>query len=148
MIAIIVVGYNRPSSMSRLLQSICTAEYVGDTVDLIVSIDKSDKEPDVVKVAKEVAWPNGKKTIRTFDKRQGLRKHILQCGDYTSVYDAVIVLEDDLIVSESFYLYAKNAVAYYGNDFKLLNNMSTRMKEYSYKKNYETSFIYNTNYFS
>lgn len=38
--------------------------------------------------------------------------------------------------------------AYYGNDFKLLNNMSTRMKEYSYKKNYETSFIYNTNYFS
>jgi len=116
MIAIIVVGYNRPDSISILLDSLSNGDYENDFVDLIVSIDKGENQLDVISVAEKFEWEFGEKKIRAYDERQGLRKHILACGDLTNVYDAVIVLEDDLIVSKSFYRYIKNAIQFYSDD--------------------------------
>lgn len=118
-IAIVAVGYNRPDSMSRLLKSICMAEFYTDRVDLIISIDKGQKQAEIVKYAESVVWNHGNKVIRAFSERQGLRLHILQCGDLTTEYDAVVILEDDLIVSPYFYSYVKQAVSYYKSDFRI-----------------------------
>ena len=113
MIAIVAVGYNRPNSMRRLLDSLVVADYLEDKVDLIISIDKSDNQSLVIAEAEKTVWNHGERIIRPFSERQGLRSHILQCGDYSQNYDAVVVLEDDLIVSRAFYKYVKACIEKY-----------------------------------
>ena len=100
---IVAVGYNRPHCMKRLLESIGNAEYEIDDVTLIISIDESNKSDLVQKVAEDFDWKHGEKIIRRFPERQGLKKHIIQCGDLSEKYGAVIILEDDLYVSPGFY---------------------------------------------
>ena len=117
--AIVAVGYNRPDSMRRLLQSIVNAHYPFDDIDLIVSIDESNRSDDVQKVAEEFEWKHGNKIIKRYPERQGLRKHIIQCGDLSDKYGAVIILEDDLMVSPSFYLYTYSAVNHYKDNKKI-----------------------------
>ncbi|MCU5703936.1 glycosyltransferase [Bacillus wiedmannii] len=118
-IAIITVGYNRPEAIKRLLDSICVAEYDGDLVDLIVSIDKGEKQDEIVEIAELCDWKHGEKSVRVLTQRLGLREHILSCGDYSEDYEAVIILEDDLTVSKGFYLYAKQASDFYGDDARI-----------------------------
>ena len=115
-IAIVAVGYNRPDSIEQLLQSLLCADYAGDRVDLVVSLDKGQRQQEIKSVAEKINWPHGEKTIRTFPDRQGLRAHIIQCGDLTEKYDAVVVLEDDLIVASHFYSYVRQAVSRYSED--------------------------------
>lgn len=110
---IVVVGYNRPKSLGRLLDSIENAIYKENNIKLIISLDKASNEKDVLEVANSFIWTHGDKEIRIFKERQGLRKHILSCGDLTNIYEAVIILEDDLIVSQNFYEYTKKALEYY-----------------------------------
>ena len=114
-IAIIAIGYNRPQCLSRLLASLTQAKYDGEEVALIVSIDAGGNEA-VENVAAEYVWPFGEKRTVIQPQRLGLRKHILQCGEYTAQFDAVIILEDDLYVSPLFYRFASQAIAKYGND--------------------------------
>lgn len=116
---IITVGYNRPDSMQRLLASLLEADYRGDTVDLLISIDKGQRQKEIIEVAQNFVWKYGYKKIRAFSVRQGLRPHIIQCGDMTEEYEAVIILEDDITVSECFYQYAKQAVNFYRNDKRI-----------------------------
>lgn len=116
---VIAVGYNRPDAMCRLLNSIVDADYDGDCVDLLISIDCGKRQQEIVSVANQCNWKFGKKRIRAFETRQGLREHILQCGDETSFYDAIIVLEDDVTVSKAFYSYAKQCVEMYENDERI-----------------------------
>ncbi|MFQ8706075.1 MAG: hypothetical protein ACLR9T_08425 [Thomasclavelia sp.] len=116
---VIAVGYSRPLAMKRLLTSLLEADYLGDKVDLIVSIDKGEKQNEIVTISKNINWPYGEKIIRAFDTNLGLRNHIIKCGDLTSDYDAVIVLEDDITVSRYFYNYAKQAVYRYSDNKKI-----------------------------
>ena len=55
-IAIVAVGYNRPDSMNDLLKSIVKADYDSDRVDLIVSIDKGERQSEVISVAEQISW--------------------------------------------------------------------------------------------
>ncbi len=110
--AIIVVAYNRPGSLHRLLGSLARAEYPCH-VELIISIDHGGSD-EVVRVAEDFRWSAGSKEIIRRKERMGLRKHILACGDLSDLYGSVIVLEDDLYVSPVFYLFALQAVSFYG----------------------------------
>lgn len=116
MIAVIVVCYKRIAGIRRLYESLRTAEYGNDRVTLIFSVDHSEAQSEIVAELEQYPWDAGEKRIRAFSERQGLRSHILQCGDLTNEFDAVIVLEDDLIVSPGFYAYAKQAVTFYQED--------------------------------
>lgn len=118
-ICIVVAGYNRPNAMSRLFKSLSKADYLGDTVDLVISLDKGQKQKELIKLAEEFDWKPGEKIIRAFSEKQGLRKHILQCGDLTDEYKAVIVLEDDLTVSENYYNYVRTMVEFYNSDSRI-----------------------------
>ena len=117
--AIVAVGYNRPDGMKRLLDSIGKAKFDVTDVPLIVSIDESNRSDEVEKVARDFEWKHGTLEIRRFPERQGLRKHIVQCGDYSEKYGAVIILEDDLIVAEDFYSYTCAAHEKYGEDERI-----------------------------
>ncbi len=133
--AIVAVGYNRPDGMKRLLESIGKAKYHTDDVPLIVSIDESNRSDEVEKVAREFEWKHGTMEIRRFPERQGLRKHIVMCGDYSEKYGGVIILEDDLVVSEDFYSYVCCAHEKYGDDERVCG-----VSLYSYGANVFTHF--------
>lgn len=115
-IPIVAVGYNRAKSLARLLSSLSKADYLGDDVPLIISIDRCDTNQDVLAVANNFVWQFGEKIIRYQAANLGLRKHILQCGDLALKYGNIIVLEDDLYVSPLFYSYARQASEFYQHD--------------------------------
>ena len=95
--AIIVVAYNRPKSLFRLLQSIKNASYKTKNIPLIISIDSKNSilNEEVVSIAENFIWEYGEKQIVRNQASLGLKKHILLCGDFTKVYNSVIILEDD-----------------------------------------------------
>lgn len=113
--AIITIGYNRTESLQRLWNSLEVVEYCGDQIDLIISIDKSNND-NVSRIAHSYEWNFGKKIVREFPRKMGLRDHILSCGEYLKDYEAIAVFEDDIIVSPSFYIYMKESVNYYGDN--------------------------------
>lgn len=116
--AVVVIGYNRPDCMLRLLNSLNQADYCGDIVPLIISIDNSGTD-SVLKIAEEFKWNHGGKIIKVYPKRLGLKDHVLTCGDFTQEYQNIAVFEDDLYVAESFYRYAKQAVEFYKDDDRI-----------------------------
>ncbi len=128
--AIVIVAYNRPYETKRLLDSVCAADYYNDDVDLIVDIDKGMRQSEIKEVIQDICWTRGKYDIVMRPERMGLRAHIFACGGYTDSYDAVIVLEDDLIVAPSFYSFAKNACERYDSDHRI-----SEISLYSYAVN-------------
>jgi hypothetical protein len=112
--AIIVVAYNRDNSLARILESLNKASYPRVSVQLVISIDKSDNAK-VFEVADTFTWVHGEKKIIAHENNMGLRNHILACGGLSDLYEAVIVLEDDLIVSPAFYWYAFAVLNHYND---------------------------------
>ena len=129
--AIVLVCYNRLDGLKRLLSSLENVNFDGrHDIELIFSIDNSGTT--IVKdYADQYEWPYGHKTVRAFPERQGLKKHILQCGDFTQAYDVVVVLEDDIFVSDSMYHFAYQAADYYWTDERIAG-----ISLYSFQKNW------------
>lgn len=112
-IGIVAVAYNRVNSLKRLLKSISLANYDGESsVDLIISIDKS-KTDDVEVFADTFQWPFGQKVVDKHSKNLGLKQHMLSLGKWFDIYDAIIVLEDDLVVSRNYFNYVRQCVEKY-----------------------------------
>ena len=113
-IALVIPCYNRTSTLGKLLKSLVMAQYpIG--VDLIFSIDYSGND-SVFQMANDFKWEFGEKKIIKHSENIGLRNNIISCGDLTDEYEAVIILEDDLLVSPFFMEYAYRAWQYYGED--------------------------------
>ena len=129
--AIVVICYKRLEGIKRLLNCLEKADYDGRSdIDLIFSIDNSGSR-NVEDFTQQYEWPHGEKKIRTFSERQGLKKHILQCGDFTTQYDILALFEDDIFVSDSFYHYAYNAAEYYWDDDNIAG-----ISLYNFQKNW------------
>lgn len=120
-IAIVVVAFNRPLALKRLLHSISQATYTATAIPLYICIDAShdDNSTEVLQIAEAFSWTHGTKNIRKQPTHIGLKDHILKCGDLVSTHDAIIVLEDDLYVSPHFYTYAQKAANFYTEDDKV-----------------------------
>lgn len=118
-IPIVVVAYNRPRSLTRLLGSLAKATYPYDDIDLIISIDKAESNQDVLTLANGFQWSHGDKKVIYQEQNLGLRKHILKCGSLSMEYGAVIVLEDDLYVSPNFYVFTEQALKFSLNEPKI-----------------------------
>lgn len=146
--AVVVIGYNRIESMLRTLESAKAADYCSDNVDLIISLDNSGN-PAVKEAADSFVWPYGNKTVRLMPQRVGLKNHILSCGDFLENYEAIAVLEDDIIVAPGFYAYMKSAVTQYENDDRIAGislygfewNPNYNGPFYPQKTMYDTYFI-------
>ncbi len=132
-IAIVVIGFNRITSISRLLKSLEHADYASDKVDLIISIDKSDS--NVVELyADDYQWSHGNKKVITHDENLGLRAHILSQGKLFEFYDTLVILEDDVVVSPLFYHYAKQTVDMYKEEDSIAG-----ISLYAYHVNYQNN---------
>lgn len=132
-IAIVIVAYCREKSLARLLESVSRA-YIDDNTTLIISIDKSNN-PLVTEYANTFEWKYGEKRVIAHSENLGLKKHILSCGNYLDEFDAIIVLEDDLVVSEGFFNYSKLAVKQYQD-----NNNIAGISLYSFHINPHSTY--------
>lgn len=120
--AIVVVAFNRPRSLKRLLDTLLKAEYGNiENVPLVISIDNngSNENKECVKVAEDCDWPFGEKRVVYREENYGLKRHVLTCGEYVNEYGSIIMLEDDLYVSPAYYLYSKKALDYTEDDKKI-----------------------------
>lgn len=110
--AIIVIAFNRAGSLKRLLQSLDSAHYDSQEVELIVSVDfdTSKANEDVRQIAEQFDWRHGTKRTIIHDVNLGLRSHVLACGDLVEEYGSVILLEDDLSVGPEFYRFTQQAL--------------------------------------
>lgn len=116
---IVVVAYRRLHTLKRLLQSIENAIYNIDDITLIISIDQHPDNGEVIKCAEEFVWKHGNKIVKTHEENMGLRRHIIECGDYSIEYGAAIILEDDEIVAPSYYEYTRCAHDFYISDERI-----------------------------
>lgn len=114
---IIAIGYNRPNSLQRLLEALNRVEYEDKEVLLIISLDYSGM-PEMSDVAENYTWNHGRKIVKAYPERQGLQKHILQCGDYLEEFDleAAAIFEDDIMPSPAFFRFMVQAVDFYKNN--------------------------------
>ena len=112
--AIVVVGYNRIVSITRLLHSLAVALY-DEQVPLVISIDKSGNE-ELYAYVNAFSWEHGNKYVIIQDERRGLKEHIYRCGDLSRYFKSVTILEDDLLVSPYFFQYVRQTVDVYGKD--------------------------------
>lgn len=131
-IAIVAVGYNRIDSMARLLTSLNKAKYADENVSLIISIDKSDTT-NVEDLAEQFVWLHGDKIIDRHLHNLGLKAHMLSLGKWFEKYEALIVLEDDIIVSPYFYSFANKCISKYKGISKIAG-----ISLYSFSVNYQT----------
>ncbi|MCB8978771.1 MAG: hypothetical protein H6657_15230 [Ardenticatenaceae bacterium] len=114
--AIVVVAYNRPQALRRLLNSLATIQGA-DNVPLVISIDRGGSQFEaVLAVARQFAWVFGEKQIRVQERPLGLVDHVFACGDLVDEFGAIILLEDDLVVSPMVYRYATSALAFYADE--------------------------------
>jgi hypothetical protein len=116
--AIVVVTYNRPVSLNRLLSFLSNAFFDSLDINLVISIDyqSSNTHDEVVKISNDFVWKYGCKKIIEHKNNLGLREHVLSCGDLSEKYGAVIVLEDDIVISPYFYNYALQTLTVYDKD--------------------------------
>lgn len=113
--AIIIIAYNRPNALKRLLHSISKAIYTNIDIPLCVCIDYIDTKENrtVAQIADDFEWKYGKKEIIKQQSNLGLKAHVLKSCNLVHQYDSIIVLEDDLYVSPYFYEYAVSALSFY-----------------------------------
>ena len=135
-IAIIAVGYNRVSSISRLLNSLEAAKYEEDNIPLIISIDKSDTAV-VEDFADAFQWTHGRKIVDKHEINLGLRNHMMSLRKWFDYYDALIVLEDDIVVSPLFYSYVQQCYDKYSSYDDIAG-----FSLYNFNVNYQTAEIF------
>lgn len=110
--AIVIPAYNRPESLRRLLDSLLRADYPEGDIRLIISLE-GEGSLEVAHLAESCEWPFGTKEIIRRETRLGLKQHVLQCADLVRKYQAVILLEDDLMVGKGFFHYAAAAMRFF-----------------------------------
>lgn len=135
--ALLIITHNRLQSLKRLVQSLEQASFKNKSIDLIISADLPSKE--ITEYLSGLPWLNGNKRIITRDPKLGLKKHILSAiSESLSEYDSVIVLEDDVIVSNYFYEFAQQAEEFYRDD---PNTAGISLYSYGITENTFESFI-------
>lgn len=112
--AIVAIGHSRPDALSRLLGSLRVGEYPVKT-PLVISLDHCDDDA-VATLAEAFDWPHGPKRVIRHRTTLGLREHVLRCGDLALEYGGVILFEDDLVAAPGAYGYARQAMAFYGDE--------------------------------
>ncbi|WP_282118132.1 glycosyltransferase [Maribacter aquivivus] len=117
--AIVIIAYNRKKSLKRLLTSLENANYPNNDITLIISIDKSDSNEDVLELSNDFKWKFGNKRIIYQKQNLGLKKHILKSMSFALEYGSMIMLEDDLYVSPDYYNYACQALAFSSENEKI-----------------------------
>jgi hypothetical protein len=117
--AVVVLAYERPGALQRLLTSLDRATYPAEAaVTLVISLDRSESPAArrTAAVAHDFSWRFGPKRVIEQPEHLGVVGHFYAAGDLTGEYDDIVLLEDDLTVSPAFYDYVSSVLTAYGDD--------------------------------
>ena len=101
-----------------MLKSLEGAEYPVGKIPLIFKTHEG-VAAEVWSFVNNYEWLKGPKHCVKDPEALGLDKNLLSCGDFTEQFEAVIVLEDDTVVSPQFYTYTLTAINQQGSQDRL-----------------------------
>ena len=131
--SVVVLAYNRPASLARLLASLLQADYAGATVQLSVHIDgprEGERDDSLLanitesrRVAEEFLWPHGPRPkIRVRESNVGLAQQWYEAWDPVTDLELAFIFEDDTEVSPLFFKWATDAARkYYTRSVRLMH---------------------------
>jgi hypothetical protein len=107
-----IITQRRVASLSRLLHTLSSAQYLGDRVDLRVSVDfhPSEAHKQTLHALHTFDWVHGSKSIVSHVRQDGLVTAVVESWYPASDHDFAVLLEDDISVSPLWYVYAKLVV--------------------------------------
>lgn len=121
-----VLAFDRLSSISRCLNSLSSARYFGDTIDLHIFIDhfhnsssssdlgpKLENSHKILDFVDGFKWAFGKKLVHYRTLNVGLQAQWLESWWPSSDDEFVFVVEDDLEVSPLYYQFLKGLILNY-----------------------------------
>lgn len=123
-----IVAYNRVTPLIKLLKSVMALQNGVRDFDIIVSIDKSENQNEIINSIKSVDLDN-KVEIIPRNEKLGLKTHIISCADIIlgESYEYLVMLEDDLEISNFIFPYIESAI-------KKVDKNIGGISLYSYKK--------------
>lgn len=114
---IVIVAWNRPDSLRRLLRSLEQADYSAEPASMEVRFALDGAENATTDAAIDAAidtfdWPHGDVLVRRRTRRAGLRDNVL--GSWTGEEGRpAVMLEDDIEVSALWWQWAQSALERY-----------------------------------
>ncbi|XP_024017109.1 uncharacterized protein LOC21391430 [Morus notabilis] len=114
-VSVNIITQNRAESLTRLLNSLKNAYYVGDEIGISFNMDSKVDEA-TIRVVSSFEWPHGAKTLRRRIVQGGLIRAVSESWYPSSDDDFGLLLEDDIEVSPYYYLWIKYALLAYHYD--------------------------------
>ncbi|KAG5248243.1 Glycosyltransferase family protein [Salix suchowensis] len=114
-VSVNIITQNRAPSLTRLLESLSNAYYLGDEIPISFNID-SRVDEETVRLVNSFDWPHGRKTLRRRIIQGGLIRAVSESWYPSSDDDYGLLLEDDTEVSPFYYLWIKYALLAYHYD--------------------------------
>lgn len=117
-----VLTYNRPSSLSRLLTSLESAAYDGDSVELEISVDHPIPTPDdddtntwsdTLELAHKFQWSHGTKLVIEQEHNIGLVGQWTRGWTKPKEDELCLFVEDDVEVTPGYYTWLRQAIETY-----------------------------------
>eukprot|EP00923_Selenidium_pygospionis_P056199 GHVN01097868.1.p1 GENE.GHVN01097868.1~~GHVN01097868.1.p1 ORF type:complete len:299 (+),score=7.63 GHVN01097868.1:188-1084(+) len=129
---LLVFCWNRPQSLSRLLDSVKNADYYSDIVDVKFVVD-GEPDPTVLELVSNFSWAHGTKTVHKNHVWVGLEKNMIRAWDGGDDYKHALFLEDDVELSPQFYHYYKRLIQHHEHEFEA--NRLAGLSLYTPRKN-------------
>ncbi|GBE86560.1 hypothetical protein SCP_0904390 [Sparassis crispa] len=107
-----VVTNDRPWSLNRLLSSLSSARYFGDSLDLRINLDQT-ADPETLDLVDEFEWEHGRVSIHHRVIHGGLLPAVVESWYPHSNHSYGLILEDDVEVSPLFYAWIKMSILRY-----------------------------------
>ncbi|CAG8522497.1 17655_t:CDS:2 [Acaulospora morrowiae] len=131
-----VITQDRPDSLARLIRSLNSSYYFGDSTPLTINMDRK-ADPVTIEYCKTLRWNNGRKNVRHRIVQGGLMAAVVESYYPVDDNDYAILLEDDVELSPFYYSWTKYSILKYryGTNRTLVGRMygvslySTRVSE-------------------
>lgn len=107
-----VITNNRPVSLERLLDSLKSTHYFGDTVQISISMEQT-ADPTTHRMIRNLDWKHGPVHVRHRIMLGGLMPAIVESWYPSTDHTYGVFLEDDVEVSPLFYAWLKFSLLQY-----------------------------------
>ncbi|KAG0590220.1 hypothetical protein KC19_1G082200 [Ceratodon purpureus] len=114
-ISISIITQTRPKSLTRLLDSLSNAHYLGDKISITFNMD-SKVDAETLHIIHSFNWPHGTKSVKRRIIQGGLIRAVSESWYPASDDDFGLLLEDDIEVSPFYYMWLKYALLAYHYD--------------------------------
>ncbi|KAG6831103.1 hypothetical protein H0H92_012780 [Tricholoma furcatifolium] len=107
-----IITNDRPHSLARLLTSLSSANFYGDTLDLRINLEQS-ADSETLKTVENLTWSHGNTFIHRRVVHGGLLPAVVESWYPRSNDTYGLLLEDDVELSPMFYAWAKMSLLRY-----------------------------------